>query len=231
MVEEASSTQVDSNTVAGTENPSNIGSVMDLGDPNEIDVPKETFLMGYKGKKIDQKYQVTHGESEIYTLKYDPTDKYVACGCGDGKIRIFHTDDGHLKCEINANGFGVGGFDERPITNLRWKTENVGFPTLVSASSDGFVKYWHINSGRCLYQAQETEDNHLAALDFNKGCSHLATAGSDKIIRIYDEETKSLVMSMKEGNGLSGHSNRVFCVKFDPVDPNILYSAGWDKTL
>ena len=72
-------------------------------------------------------------------------------GYGDGKIRIYYTKDGALKIEINANNMGVDGYDERPITNLRWKTQNVGFPTLVSISSDGYVKFWHVNSGRCLY--------------------------------------------------------------------------------
>lgn len=28
-----------------------------------------------------------------------------------------------------------------------------------------------------------------------------------------------------------GHSNRIFSVKFSPLDPNMLVSAGWDNTL
>ena len=68
-------------------------------------------------------------------------------------------------------------------------------------------------------------------MDFNKDCTLLATAGSDKIIRIYDEETKSLAMSLKDGNGMPGHSNRIFCTKWDPIETKILYSGGWDKTI
>jgi WD40 repeat protein len=30
---------------------------------------------------------------------------------------------------------------------------------------------------------------------------------------------------------LPGHSNRVFCLKFDPLEENILYSGGWDKSI
>lgn len=29
----------------------------------------------------------------------------------------------------------------------------------------------------------------------------------------------------------SGHSNRIFVVKFHPTDPNILLSAGWDNSV
>ena len=38
-------------------------------------------------------------------------------------------------------------------------------------------------------------------------------------------------MSMKENGELCGHSNRVFCVKFDPVNQNMLASGGWDNTV
>jgi len=33
------------------------------------------------------------------------------------------------------------------------------------------------------------------------------------------------------GAGEPGHSNRVFCVKFDQDDPNLIVSAGWDKNV
>ena len=36
---------------------------------------------------------------------------------------------------------------------------------------------------------------------------------------------------MKERGDLPGHSNRIFCVKFNPIDTNILLSGGWDNTV
>jgi WD40 repeat protein len=36
---------------------------------------------------------------------------------------------------------------------------------------------------------------------------------------------------MKENGELPGHSNRVFCVKFDPYNPNQIASGGWDNTI
>jgi len=48
---------------------------------------------------------------------------------------------------------------------------------------------------------------------------------------VYDETTKSLAFKMKERGQLPGHSNRIFCVKFNPKDQNILASAGWDNTV
>jgi WD40 repeat protein len=59
----------------------------------------------------------------------------------------------------------------------------------------------------------------------------LATAGKDKYIRLYDEQTKSIVLKMKDNAEFCGHSNRIFCVRFDTVNPNVLASGGWDNTV
>ena len=59
----------------------------------------------------------------------------------------------------------------------------------------------------------------------------LATAGRDTHIRLYDETTKSLFLNLKEKGDLPGHSNRIFCVKFNPIIPQVLVSGGWDNTI
>jgi COMPASS component SWD3 len=35
-------------------------------------------------------------------------------------------------------------------------------------------------------------------------------------------------LTTKYQNTLEGHTNRVFSLKFDPMNPNILYSGSWD---
>jgi len=52
-------------------------------------------------------------------------------------------------------------------------------------------------------------------------------------VRVYDEATKTLVTEMGGGytESTSGHSNRVFSLKFHPEDENLLLSAGWDNTV
>jgi WD40 repeat protein len=140
-----------------------------------------------------------------------------------------------MSFEINANSpGGENASAEKPITNMRWRPQDSSktLSILVTISSDGFLKYWHVSSGKCLWSGCPQEDNHLTALDFSCRGSNCATAGSDKIIRVYDEKTKELTRTLKGGaDSLPGHSNRIFCVKFDPMDENILYSGGWDKTI
>ena len=39
-------------------------------------------------------------------------------------------------------------------------------------------------------------------------------------------------MSMNKGDhGSPGHSNRVYCVKYNPHNPKIIVSGGWDQTM
>jgi WD40 repeat protein len=33
------------------------------------------------------------------------------------------------------------------------------------------------------------------------------------------------------GIKLQGHTNRVFCTKFSPDDPNVVISGGWDRIM
>jgi WD40 repeat protein len=80
------------------------------------------------------------------------------------------------------------------------------------------LKHWHATSGKCLHSRLDDPNNHLYCLDYNSYGTLLAVAGRDAHIRVYDETTKSLALTMKERGELPGHSNRVFCVKFSPLD-------------
>jgi|TARA_B110001450_G_C17586483_1_gene467158 WD40 repeat protein len=114
-----------------------------------------------------------------------------------------------------------GMSDDMPVTALRWRPQTSTMKTanvLVAAYADGFLKHWHATSGKCLHQRQceDNPDNQLYSIDYNHEGNLLATAGKDKYIRLYDEQTKSIVLRMKESGELPGHSNRIFCVRFDP---------------
>lgn len=166
---------------------------------------------------------MTVGEqaSEVFTVRYDPTDKYLACGFGDGAIRIYNTQTGKNAFTLCQHVDMFGKSDDMPICSLRWRPENPTMKThniLVSASADGWLKHWHATSGKCLH-ARQCEDNpeqQLYTIDYNSDGTLLATAGKDKFIRLYDEQTKALVLKMKEnGEKFCGHSNRVFAVKYN----------------
>lgn len=68
-------------------------------------------------------------------------------------------------------------------------------------------------------------------LDINSDCSKFATAGHDKIVRLYDDETKSLISALAPSYNEVGHSNRIFSVCFHKEETDLLVSGGWDKIL
>lgn len=82
-----------------------------------------------------------------------------------------------------------------------------------------------------MHSRNDNPENHLFTLDYNVEGTLLAAAGRDYHIRIYDETTKSLSMTLKDRGEWPGHSNRIFCVKFNPLDSRMLISGGWDHTL
>jgi len=177
-------------------------------------------------------HRMTFGDSDqaVFCAKFDPQDKYLACGYGDGLTRIYNLETGKLSFTL----MGMGGNDEMPVADLAWRPQTAAMKTanvLVTAQADGVLKHWHATSGKCLHQVCEDPENHLYAVSFKPDGTLLATAGRDKYIRVYDETTKSLAFKMKEKRELPGHSNRIFCVKWNHIDSNMVCSGGWDSTI
>jgi len=121
-------------------------------------------------------------------------------------------------------------------------------PQMITAcSADGFIFDWEINPnnvskeigddegkelkfGELVSRIREENKNEINCMDFSPEGDSFATAGKDHVIRIYDDETKK-VTSRLQGyiNKNCGHSNRVFCLKYNPHDPNMLISGAWDN--
>jgi WD40 repeat protein len=55
-------------------------------------------------------------------------------------------------------------------------------------------------------------------MDFSPEGTLLAVGGRNCKVRVFDETTKQLAFSMKELAQEPGHSNRIFCVKFNPTN-------------
>ena len=53
----------------------------------------------------------------MFCAKFDPEDKYIACGYGDGAIRIFNLDSGKLAFNLTS---GIAS-EEMPVTGVKWR--------------------------------------------------------------------------------------------------------------
>jgi len=185
------------------------------------------------GVSINPKVTISSLTSEVFVVRFSPDGKFLAAGCGDGGIRVFNVLNGSLAYNLQA-----GSNVALPTTALRFRpvtpttrTKNV----FLAANAAGVVQHWHMTSGKCLHSL-ENDVNEVYALDYNSEGTQFVTAGKDTKVRIYDEATKSIVITMEGGMGNSlkattGHSNRVFSAKFVPGDDNMVVTGGWDNTV
>lgn len=181
-------------------------------------------------RKITPKMTLGDGDTQVFSMAYSADDQYLATGYGDGMTRIYNANNGKLSYTLQS--FQTD--DDMPVTCLAWRPTSAALKTaniLVTGSAEGAIRHWHATSGKCLHQKIADPDNHIYAMDFNPDGTLLAVTGKDHKVRVYDETTKSLAFEMKELADLPGHSNRVFCVKFNKADPNMIVSGGWDNTI
>jgi len=181
-------------------------------------------------KRLVPLYTISDNVQEVFTSKFSPDGKLLAAGCADGVVRVYNTSNGRLAYELQNKS----GSEALPVTGIKFrpvgaaKVKNV----LLAVNADGSVSHWHITSGKCLHTIRD-ETNQLYCVDYRQDGTIFATAGKDFTVRVYDEATKTLMSEMRSGFGkvTPGHSNRVFSLKFNPTDPNILISGGWDNTV
>lgn len=132
--------------------------------------------------------------SEVFTVKYDPFDRNIAAGFGDGAIRIYDAWKGKCTTTLCSNLSKFGDSEDMPVTSIRWrpilpqyKTQNI----LVAAYCDGNIKHWHTTSGKVLYQRKC--ESQIYSIDYNCNGEILAAVGKDRNIYLYDDQTKSLI--------------------------------------
>jgi len=160
---------------------------------------------------------------ECFSIRFEKGDKLLGAAYSNGNVAVFDLDN-EKSSVMKASDY--------PVTSIRWKPNtDQSKSILVSVTADGKITQWHASSGKVLYSFIE-EDNALMCLDYSSDGAIFATAGNDKLVRMYDDKTKSLVTTMIPGNfNQPGHSNRIFSIKFHKENQNLMASGGWDNTV
>jgi WD40 repeat protein len=60
---------------------------------------------------------VGDGNTEVFSMKFDPQDNYLAVGYGDGMVRIYNNETGKLSYTLST----LSSDDDMPITQLLWR--------------------------------------------------------------------------------------------------------------
>jgi WD40 repeat protein len=185
------------------------------------------------------KVNVKEAGEHIYSLAYSPDGLYLAATFGNGSLRIF---DGQTFAAIQRAKLGAG-FDDLPSTKVVWRPaygpeHEEGVYELATVSSVGGVFGWNfdVSDASAPYLdrlwKQSEEGNETAAVDYSPDGNIIATAGSDRIVRVYDANTKGkLLTTMEKGKDDAGHTrpahtNRIFSLKF--VTQHLILTGGWE---
>lgn len=211
----------------------------DNEDEKDQDLPE---LSEYYKVETEEKANVSvfkrciMGEVDVPCLSatIDAFDQYIA-GCYlNGEIKIFDPHGGGLMKRLQKDSESGGA----PITSvIKFKPSNDSGEhenILIGGDNGGNITKYDVLDGMVVEQIkwEGENENKIYALDYSSNGRQFAAAGYDTLVRVYDDVTMKLVQELdpfKSGHG--GHSNRVFAVKFNKEDPNILISGGWDNNI
>ena len=211
--------------------------------------------------EIKKQWTELEDPGDVFSMAYDKDGRYLAVGLADGAIKVLNTTTGKSITRVyNDFNFYEEEDDEEgaplrnKINSIRWRSktnikgcENPMSHVVVCSTSDSEIQYWDPFKKKNLFRFKveqaveggkkesksDRDNNALNTIDFNND-NKLVAAGTDSNIRVYDEgtECKDLLMTMhSNGHKMHGHSNRIFCCKFDPANDNVLYSGGWDDII
>ena len=146
--------------------------------------------------------------ADLRALAYSPDDRWIAVGGRDGRISVWRTDNGERVSHYAAHRQRVRDLAFSPLGEQ-----------LVSCGEDRRV---HV---RCLREGRgfdlPSSSGKVYALTFFSP-THLATGGSDNVVRLWDLEERSQVGEMRDHHG---------SIAALASNGEILVSGGFDTTI
>ena len=124
---------------------------------------------------------------------------------------------------------------DHSVTSIAWKKPldgHIKSQSFKAVTSDGQILKWDSTSKpEEIEVVYKSEHNYYHTLDFSHdGGLKFACAGYLPIIEIFEEETLKPVQFFDIVDRI-GHSNKVYAVKFDEINHNVMYSGGWDRNV
>jgi WD40 repeat protein len=163
----------------------------------------------------DLKYQVAAGKGKIYTVAYSPDGAYIATGGEDGSARVWRAAAGAKIYELPSDNQSV-------VETLVF---SVNSSLLFVGGDNAKVVYaWDMTSGELAYKLRASgADKSIYGLAVSPDGKLLASSGEDRLVRIWNLETKEVME-------IPGHVDWVWGLAFTP-DSKLLISASSDRTI
>lgn len=204
------------------------------------DAPQEDVLTPENPEEIraatslSPKFSILPGGGQIYCVRFSQDCNYLAASDENGSICIYDTLYGKLAFALREKTGGC----QLPTTMVRWRPQlgldkaRLSKGLLVSVSCDGRILHWNVDTRKKVSEIQEV-GNQLFCVDYRPDGDQFATSGLKRAVHVYDAGTMKLMQAMSGGDGRSvaGHANRIFSLKYDPADHNVIVTGSWDKML
>lgn len=183
-------------------------------------------------------------------LGFSPDGEHLAGGFFDGYVRLFDSQFGVEDFSVAIPRVASFSKDSSPsVTNMCWMPGGAS-QILATTDAAGTACLWQKTDEVCasglksaLECVLQTEGGMtLSACCFTQDSKRLAVAGADKVIKVYDVEegvpaTVLKLLKQDMGGGLmvpgriGGHSLKIVCLKADPTNAAVIYSAGIDRKI
>ncbi|XP_062837567.1 probable serine/threonine-protein kinase PkwA [Anolis carolinensis] len=175
---------------------------------------------------------LAHDPHGIFSLGFGPAGRQLAVGFGDGALQLVDTEIGLPESSSSLQTGPLAG----PVTAVCFLKAQPGL--LLAAGAEGSVTAF-LPPARSPVASLAEEGNETHALDVCRDGSTFATAGKDRHLRLYDTRTLQLFRIIKapdfmagdEFTPLSGHSRRVFALRFHPEELHLFLTGGWDNSV
>jgi len=177
-------------------------------------------------------------ENGIYAIALNHNGTQAAVGLGSGNFTLYNCEKSWEKVRRVRTDNTVS----LPLLAMKFYPCH-SHNAIYTGGSDGTIKVWNLDTFSHSEKTVEEKNNQITSLDFSNDGSYFATGGKDSSLRVYN--TDNLTVSRfysgtddleRDGSGhdltaSSGHSKKVFAIKFHPEDRNVFLSTSWDRSV
>ncbi|MBN1449986.1 MAG: protein kinase, partial [Anaerolineales bacterium] len=184
----------------------------------------EIILMDLEENRVVYRREAHDGA--LVALAFSPDGSEALAGGENGEILLWDVQDGSVIRRYEDDS----GIKDLAFTPAK---KNESMLSFVSASTDGSLNVWDIETGEILNvlgpdnPATDAIEGHTAAIhafDFNPEGTQLVSASEDRTLILWDTSSGDIIHRME------GHTEAVLSVKFVP-DGSIIVSGSVDVTI